>query len=872
MKKIYLFSLPIFLLGMKEGSFAASSSMSHIEDELNNETTFGYWTSMEPNPQRRHQIIADARKLRDSLGQKNLTKDQAFAAVAFAQQQPELSLETQKRLYPYVIDILRLSNSDNLSMVSALIRTIEKIPSSELQTTMAWINEELPRYRDLGHNRSLYLLIIQSLLNIRHLGEQVAEARAKKLIGPPEPSVYYLVQNGLLASIPQDRWHTFVDRLHILGIDKVNLNVFDPHKGFFALLKDIEELASMEDSVFQGALRQYRNLFKEQQPIMVNASHYIIRNIVALSKCSPETLDILSVLMSPAVSIFELDDLIHFVQDQENKYRNHHLSTVVSSFQKLLHVSPAQVSDIEAMLSLMLTVPSRNLNHYISGLISISSVKNRHVTIKYHTYIPALKAMIELKDSRDLDKLVQIIKRMDEHNLSLISLLPALLKIAEPDWDDFANIYIAIKNDSSFIYADYINKVQAFLGLTPEDRRELLAASFDSDTSVKLRLKMITYGDTQIPEDQKEQIFDLAAPLVNPTSGTYVVHDLVTAISEIPRRRRADVMHQVQGHLEQVPNTTLQEIVDLIRAYAGNLSNQSSSLRNQTVHDVETEKGIAASIERLKKRYGAEITQDIEHRIINAINLHIAKLLSNHGITDQQSLLAKTNIDNLTEKDDGTRGAFVLDEDSRKKAYLYLKLAVDALEDRTVYDPKTPKSDLHKENGKEILTEQAIDDRWKAWIDNALIDSQLTYLLDRGEDKEKILKLPIPELEELLEQYKSCFGGNLNRIIVGLNLLHPDVTINEGQSGLHNMVIWQRQAQAKVNTFVRDHIHEWYEDWQKQPSQPISSASTSTSNPEEEAFITYAMNQYSNNKGPKIEDQEQLRGTIKAWASPFFEN
>ena len=59
-------------------------------------------------------------------------------------------------------------------------------------------------------------------------------------------------------------------------------------------------------------------------------------------------------------------------------------------------------------------------------------------------------------------------------------------------------------------------------------------------------------------------------------------------------------------------------------------------------------------------------------------------------------------------------------------------------------------------------------------------------------------------MEKELKADTSCFGGGLNRIIFGLNLLDPDVRIKEGQETLANMEKYKKAREsAKIGHFAQ---------------------------------------------------------------------
>jgi len=192
-------------------------------------------------------------------------------------------------------------------------------------------------------------------------------------------------------------------------------------------------------------------------------------------------------------------------------------------------------------------------------------------------------------------------------------------------------------------------------------------------------------------------------------------------------------------------------------------------LINQSVHDKETEMGIQSAMKKLQHRYALNRTHSLPE--VNAILQNkIQELISQGRLSPE-----KEGVINLF-----LSGVGELSPTEKAQFTQYINLVIFAIEDAVAHKEKFP-------NASYTYTDQL--DNWLAWFENAIIDSQLAYLRDLG-----IMEIPQPEA---LNKYKSCVGGSLNRIIAGLNLLHPDVEVSEGESGIHNMAIYKERAEAK---------------------------------------------------------------------------
>jgi len=192
-------------------------------------------------------------------------------------------------------------------------------------------------------------------------------------------------------------------------------------------------------------------------------------------------------------------------------------------------------------------------------------------------------------------------------------------------------------------------------------------------------------------------------------------------------------------------------------------------LINQSVHDKETEMGIQSAMEKLQHRYALNRKHSLSE--VNAILQNKIRELISQG--------------RLSPKEEGVINLFLsgvgeLSTSEKEQFRQYINLVIFSIEDAAAHKELLP-------NASYTYGDQL--DNWRAWFDNAIIDSQLAYLRDLG-----IKEIPQPEA---LKKYKSCVGGALNRIIAGLNLLHPDVEVSEGESGIHNMAVYKENADAK---------------------------------------------------------------------------
>ena len=223
---------------------------------------------------------------------------------------------------------------------------------------------------------------------------------------------------------------------------------------------------------------------------------------------------------------------------------------------------------------------------------------------------------------------------------------------------------------------------------------------------------------------------------------------------------------------------------------------QQGVLANQTIHDKGAEQSVNSSIEKLEKRYIPGPFSNLLAKLgfkgsENILNLYdtfgkkrfaetvlflkgqALNLLSMEQLNQDEIRVIKANFKNLDS----------LNRTEKATANYLLKLAIFALED------KLTAAKIYKHSSKPLVID--MNERWASWFRNAIIDSQLAYRRDRGD-------MTWPSDSEL-NRDQSCFGGSLLRIITALNLMHPDVTVSEGQDVLlHNMQTYKTLHEQKV--------------------------------------------------------------------------
>ncbi|MGD0465705.1 MAG: hypothetical protein ABSA84_03315 [Gammaproteobacteria bacterium] len=216
-------------------------------------------------------------------------------------------------------------------------------------------------------------------------------------------------------------------------------------------------------------------------------------------------------------------------------------------------------------------------------------------------------------------------------------------------------------------------------------------------------------------------------------------------------------------------------------------------IHNQTVHAPETERTIYDAVEKLHARYSSSeefnFLTDLQS-VISFLQTKVNELKRTGKLNNDDDRVIQANFLNLL-----NLNLLSLDlqqiMELQNKAYSFLKLAIVALQDKKAAEQMIGYPPLVSD----------MEDRWAGWFKSAIIDSQLAYRRDRGD-------MSYPSEEEL-NRDKSCFGGNLNRIIAALNLIHPDVEIQEGQSALANMEKYFRDRNiAKVKEFGQNELQE----------------------------------------------------------------
>lgn len=202
--------------------------------------------------------------------------------------------------------------------------------------------------------------------------------------------------------------------------------------------------------------------------------------------------------------------------------------------------------------------------------------------------------------------------------------------------------------------------------------------------------------------------------------------------------------------------------------FNNNIADQRlTSIYNQTVHDLATETTIQESINKLRTRYKeSELLYTSLEQSISFLRQKVDYLVSLGKLMSDEKRVIEANFNSL----------LLIGTNEASQAASLLGLAINALEDQNIAQQMCIKSGLPGSPEKLI---NDMCDRWAGWFKSAIIDSQLAYRRDRGD-------MSIPNDAEL-NQDKSCFRGMLNRIIMALNLLHPDVNVQEGQGTLANI-------------------------------------------------------------------------------------
>ena len=233
----------------------------------------------------------------------------------------------------------------------------------------------------------------------------------------------------------------------------------------------------------------------------------------------------------------------------------------------------------------------------------------------------------------------------------------------------------------------------------------------------------------------------------------------------------------------------IQNIEDIRIIVANAAANREAGgvVQNQTVHDRETEATIQESIDKLMTRYsGGSLYASFTslQQIILFLGQKADELVLLKKLSINEKRVITINFTNLLLL---TTNSVYREQELR--AINLLKLAICALEDQDI-----AKQMCGIDDSDTTLLDN-MNDRWAGWFKSSIIDSQLAYRRNRG-------NMSIPSDTEELTRDNSCFGGNLNRIVDALNLIHPDVVIQEGQGALANMALYlENRKIARIKEF-----------------------------------------------------------------------
>lgn len=261
---------------------------------------------------------------------------------------------------------------------------------------------------------------------------------------------------------------------------------------------------------------------------------------------------------------------------------------------------------------------------------------------------------------------------------------------------------------------------------------------------------------------------------------------------------------------QQIANLGEGEILELHRQHCKTLITDQGGravfFSNQTAHDPVTSSGIQDAIDKLSKHYPPAVASSILEKTLSALHLHdtshsdfekIIMFLRNKAI-----MLVKLN--KLTKIEllvieACINGLKNLHHEERTLSFKFVnlvKLVICALEDERIVCNILLHSQTSADpiNAVQIIND--MNDRWAGWFKSSLYDSQLTYQLDRGDTS-------VPTDQYGLTKHKSCPGGLLNRLISALNLIHPDVVIQDGQGNIANM---EKYLEMRINKYAQDNF------------------------------------------------------------------
>jgi hypothetical protein len=258
-------------------------------------------------------------------------------------------------------------------------------------------------------------------------------------------------------------------------------------------------------------------------------------------------------------------------------------------------------------------------------------------------------------------------------------------------------------------------------------------------------------------------------------------------------RVRVDFLSRFADFLIQNRVTNVSHIDALSRVYnpedwrltlegmRGHHDTPIPGVRAQTVHDAIFEASVSEAVGKLADRYRSIPYQRLND-LVALYGKKIDDLVKKRLLTPVEGKVAQFFFTGVNVRPDG---------ESSETIALYLNLVWDALNDKAIA----------KELGRpNEFTDQDIDERVASWLKASPIDAQLAYHLDnigtryRGiiyHTKQELLEA-IEKDESLLTTGQSCVGGSINRLISGLDLVHPDVELALGEGQQVNIGIMAR--------------------------------------------------------------------------------
>jgi|GEM_PF-6072324 len=207
---------------------------------------------------------------------------------------------------------------------------------------------------------------------------------------------------------------------------------------------------------------------------------------------------------------------------------------------------------------------------------------------------------------------------------------------------------------------------------------------------------------------------------------------------------------------------------------------QGVRLQNQSVHDEEFESSVKRSFEALQKRYGS-LSESFES-LMKQFSGRLESL-------QKQQLLTPVELRVISKFFDGTRDLTLHEKNT---ITLYLNLVWQSLNDEKA--------------AAEVLgrnpTQKDMDERFASWFRSGPMDAQLAYILDnlgggQFKDKKVLLEALDKNFDAIAGAGKSCLGGSYNRLISGLDRMHPDVTLQYGRAAKINTELYALRNNLK---------------------------------------------------------------------------